>query len=360
MNLEFNTIALLQALSLAESERGFCAPNPAVGAVIAKDNKILATGVHLGSGKPHAEIEALSLLENRAHGASLYVTLEPCCHFGKTPPCTDQIIKSGIREVYYGLKDPNPKVAGKGISQLENAGIHCQLMPLNEIADFYQSYRFWLQHQMPFVTAKIALSLDGKIAGLHGHPVSITGKLLQQETHAWRKKSDALLTTINTVINDDPQFNVRLNHTEIKKTVYVLDSKLRFPLTAKLINTAKKLIILHGDQIDEQKKSALSKLGVECQAIATNRQGLALSAVLNHIGKDGVHDLWVEAGGTLFQALLLQRLTQRTLFYVAPKILGSRALSAFSEAVPLLAETTDIHWRTVGSDVVLTLNRLTS
>src|SRR3990167_3956342 len=214
---EFLILQMQQALSLAQSQRGCCAPNPAVGAVIVKEGQVISTGTHLGSGHPHAEIEALKSLGDQAKGATLIVTLEPCCHFGKTPPCTDQIIKSGIGEVYFVLLDPNPVVAGKGVTALKKAGIRCELIDLPEIRAFYESYIYWINNHRPWVTAKMALSLDGKIAGPDRVSVNITGKALQQLTHQYRQKSDALLTTINTIIHDNPQLNVRLDHTLVNK-----------------------------------------------------------------------------------------------------------------------------------------------
>src|SRR3990167_2136538 len=166
---------LKQALSLAESQRGFCAPNPSVGALVVKEGELIAEGVHRGPMKPHAEVEAIHHAGNQAEGASLYVTLEPCCHWGRTPPCTDLIVKSRIKAVYYAFQDPNPKVAGQGAKQLQAAGIECHSVELPEVTDFYRSYHYWIREGRPWVTAKLAISLDGKIAGPHGEPVSLTG-----------------------------------------------------------------------------------------------------------------------------------------------------------------------------------------
>lgn len=351
---EFSITQMRQALSLAQSQQGNCAPNPAVGAVITRNNQVVAMGTHKGSGHPHAEIEALKLLNNKADGATLYVTLEPCCHFGKTPPCTEQIIKSGIRKVYFGLVDPNPVVAGKGIAALEKAGIYCELIDLAEIHHFYKSYTYWTKHQRPYVTAKIALSLDGKIAGPDGAPIMMTGPSLQRLTHENRKQSDAILSTINTIIKDDPQLNVRLDNEVIKKPIYILDSRLRLPKNANILQTAKKLTVFHAEKVDERYKKELTDLGIRCVAVATTSVGLDLNQVLMHIGRDGIHDLWIEAGGKCFQAFMQEKLLHRALIYVSPTIVGNQATSAFTQPI-LLADEAQVKWSIYPPDCVCEL-----
>lgn len=350
--MKLNHIELMkQALALAKTRRGFCAPNPAVGAVITRENKIIATGAHFGAGHPHAEIEALKSLQNKAENATLYVTLEPCCHFGKTPPCTDQIIQSGIREVYFGLLDPNPIVAGKGVKELENAGIRCELINLPEIQEFYRSYIYWTQHRRPWVTIKIAMSLDGKIAGPAGARITLTGPELQRVTHEYRLHSDAILSTINTIVKDDPQFNVRLENNIISKPIYILDSQLRLPREAKILKTAKTLTIFHADTADVHRRQTLINAGIRCEIVPVVGNGLDLQQVLTIIGRDGIHDLWVEAGGTCFQNFLHEKLFHRALIYIAPKILGENATAGFNEpfSFPVNAQ---IKWYSVGSDCV--------
>lgn len=209
---------LYQALKLAQSRRGFCAPNPSVGALIVKNDRVLAKGCHWEAGLPHAEQIALSNLGEKAHGTSLYVTLEPCCHWGKTPPCVNSVIENGIKEVFIGMKDPNPRVCGKSIELLGKAGIPCQLIELPEIKTFYQSYSYWVKNKRPWVTTKLALSLDLKIAAEHGHPAKVTGKDLETYTHLRRQKSDAILTTTKTLKQGNPQLNARIGKNIHKKT----------------------------------------------------------------------------------------------------------------------------------------------
>ena len=341
---------LKKALSLAEIRRGFCAPNPAVGAVLVKNNKIISMGFHQRSGLPHAEVEAIKSAGDNVRGATLYVTLEPCCHVGKTPPCTDLIIQSGIKTVYYGLIDPNLAVCGSGIQKLKQVKVECFSMELPEINAFYESYCHWIKNKTPWITAKLALSLDGKIAGTQSKPVNLTGAVLKRYTYECRKKSDALLTTINTILSDNPQLNVRFNDVEIKKPIYILDTFLRLPLDAIIHQTAEKIIVFHAKKADKKRKQMLIQKSIHCVEIECTHGGLNLDEALNVIGHDGVHDLWVEAGGKCFQSFLNEHLINRALIYIAPKILGSQATSAFQTSFSFSWHS--MKWRQFGEDVV--------
>ncbi|MFW0025556.1 MAG: bifunctional diaminohydroxyphosphoribosylaminopyrimidine deaminase/5-amino-6-(5-phosphoribosylamino)uracil reductase RibD [Coxiella endosymbiont of Dermacentor nuttalli] len=345
-----NPAFLKQALKLAAIRQGFCAPNPAVGAVLVKDNKIISTGFHKRSGLPHAEVEAINSAGKDAKGANLYVTLEPCCHYGKTPPCTELIIKTGIKEVYYGFSDPNPNVFNKGAQALKEAGIDCFLVELPEIKSFYENYSYWTTNKRPWITAKLALSLDSKTAGIKGKPVALTGEELNFYTHEFRKKSDALLTTINTILYDNPQLNVRLVNETIKKPIYILDSNLRLPLNARVHQSSEKLVIFHKKSAEKRRKKALTKKNIHCIEITKTREGLDLDQVLSTIGMHGVHTLWVETGGKCFQSFLHKKLIQRALIYITPKILGNQAISAFQ--MPFNFQGYHIQWRQIGDDVI--------
>ncbi len=348
-----NATMMKKALLLAETMRGFCAPNPSVGAILVKNGKIISQGVHHGPGTLHGEAEAIKTCDRKAEGSTLYVTLEPCCHHGRTPPCTDLIIQSKIKAVYFGYQDPNPIVAGKGIKQLKAAGIECHQMAMPEIDEFYRSYTYWTRHRRPWVVAKIAMSLDGKIAGPHGKPIVLTGKKLQRYTHEWRKKSDAILTTVKTIINDDPKMNVRLEGKAIKKRVYVIDSNLQLPHSATLLKTAKEIILFHSSQIDKKNLEKWDKKNSRCVAIPEEAGGLNLEAILAEIGRDGVHDLWVEAGGRLFTALFNQGLLNRALVCVAPKIVGSEGFPDTPLILnPRKRRVEKVEKMTMGEDVV--------
>jgi len=343
---------LLNALALAQQRRGFCAPNPAVGAVIVDTHgKIVGSGHHYGAGFPHAEIEALKSLQDSAAASTLYVTLEPCCHFGRTPPCTDAILKAGIKHVVYGYQDPNPLVAGKGAAQLREQGVRCDLVSLPEIAQFYQSYQHWQRYRTPFMTAKLAMSLDGKIAGPAGERVQLTGPELQRLTHERRLASDAILTTAKTILQDDPQLNVRLDGQVIAKPIYLIDRQLRLPLTAQIVNTAQSVTIFHAHSASQSTKHELLKLGLRCIALDETPNGLDLDQVLAHIGQEGMHDVWVEAGGTFFSSLLHENRVQRLLIYLAPRWLV-HGQSAFTTPLSFEKLGFPITWRQFGNDVL--------
>ncbi len=352
-----HTQYMMQALALAQIRRGFCAPNPAVGAVVVKGDEVIAEGYHMAPGQPHAEVNALAKLsDEQSRDAIVYVTLEPCCHQGRTPPCVDLLIQKGVKAVYYGFRDPNPLVAGQGAKQLQAAGVTCQFLPLPEVTAFYQSYAYWHQYRRPWVTAKIALSLDGKIAGANGEPVAITGPELQQYTHQCRKKSDAILTTIATVLCDNPQLNVRLAGETISKPVYILDSRLRFPMDAQLLSTAASITLLYLDDGNNTLKNSLSTHSIRCVPIPAKHGKISLQAVLEYIGQDGVHDLWVEAGGTCFQALLSEGLVHRALIYQSLKWLGEAAQPAFTGQFDALQKAQTMTRYSVGNDVVSDLS----
>jgi len=343
---------LLHTLELAKIKRGFCAPNPSVGALIVNaKNKIIAKGFHEGAGFDHAEIAALKCLPSDASPHTLYVTLEPCCHFGKTPPCIEAIIQAKIERVVYGFKDPNPKMNGKGERILQSAGILCEQKSLSEIDAFYESYHHWQQTQTPFVTAKIALTLNGKIAGKEGARVQLTGKEIGEYTHALRKKSDAILTTIDTIIQDDPQLNARIEHKIFSKPIYILDSRIRLPQHAKILDTAQSITIFHAKEVDSLLKKAWQSRNIRFIEVASHPKGLDLRQVIAEIGRDGIHDLWIEAGGKCYSAFIENRLVKKALIYVSPKWI-SAGLTAFSEDIFFHMEGQSIHWKQYGKDVL--------
>lgn len=351
-------IFLKQALQQASLRRGFCSPNPSVGAVVVKDGQIIGQGCHWACGFPHAEPAALQALGKSAHGASLYVTLEPCSHHGRTPPCTDLIIRSGIRQVFFGMNDFNTSVSGKGAQILRAAGISCVQIKCPEIEDFYQSYRHWLKTAQPWVTLKLAISLDGKIAGERGAPVGISGEVCRNLTHQLRRQSDAILTSVQTILADDPQLNVRMDNEVVAKPLYILDSHLRMPEQAKVFETCQSLTIFHAAQAPASKREVLENRRVRCIAVGQGSGGLNLQEVLNHIGKDGCHDLWVEAGGKCFQSFISQSLAQQVYIYVSPKFLGPAATPSFTQDFNWSHINYKKNWSIVGEDAVLLINMM--
>jgi diaminohydroxyphosphoribosylaminopyrimidine deaminase / 5-amino-6-(5-phosphoribosylamino)uracil reductase len=336
---ELTTSYLKQALALAELRRGFCAPNPSVGAILVKDKKIIASGLHWASGYPHAEVDALNKIDaSRAKDTTLYVTLQPCCHIAKkTPPCTELLVAKGISKVIYSFRDPNPAV-GKYTDQfLIQAGIPCIHHPLPEIDRFYESYQFWWQHQRPFVTAKLAISLDGKIAGPQGQRIPLTGKTAQRFTHQQRLHSDVILTTAKTINLDNPLLNVRLDANTYAKPIAILDSQLSLSTSAHIFHSAKNLILFYNATLVAQCEKKFSHLHVRCIPIACEQEGLNLLDILKQLGKEGYHDVWIEAGGRCFQAFAKKQLLQRAFIYVAPQCIGPAAQSAFTDAEVLFS-----------------------
>jgi diaminohydroxyphosphoribosylaminopyrimidine deaminase/5-amino-6-(5-phosphoribosylamino)uracil reductase len=349
-----HTQHLKHALALAYQKKGSCAPNPSVGAVVVKNGQVIATAYHQAAGQAHAEVIALQQLSpEQAQDTSVYVTLEPCCHQGKTPPCTNLLIQRGVKAVYYGLVDPNPLVSGQGHRQLQAAGIECTHLPLPEITEFYNSYLYWTRLKRPFVTAKLAMSLDGKIAGFNGERVDITGSAAQLFTHQYRQQVDAILTTVRTVLLDDPQLNVRLATKEAQqKIIYVLDKNLQFPPHAKLLNTAKKLILFHQEKVLEKQKQFLESQGIRCVAVPLTNDKMDMNAVLAQIGQDGMHDLLLEAGGRCFESCMLDKQIQRAFVYIALKWLGPDAQLAFAHKTTIFDGVRDLKWHVLGQDIV--------
>lgn len=343
---------LNRALALAEARRGYCSPNPAVGAVVVKDNQIIGEGTHWACGHPHAEVMALRAAGEAARGASMYVTLEPCTHTGHTPPCIDAIKASGINAVFYAMHDVNQNVSGGGAALLNKSGIHCHKIQSAGVEAFYQSYFFWLARRRPWVTAKLALSLDGKIAGAAGAPTQITGKEAQIFTHQQRRRSDAILTSVATIITDDPQLNVRLGNTAEFKPLYILDSKLRLPLSAKILKSDKPITLFYDEACNSAKLDELQKAKVRCIPVKKSANGLDLLKVISLIGQDGVHDLWIEAGGKLFFSFVEKNLVKTVFLYIAPKLLGENATSCYTSSFSFLTSSSTIQWSNLGNDAM--------
>lgn len=327
------------ALSLAEIRRGFCAPNPCVGAILIKNTQVIATGYHQKSGSAHAEVDAINKADpSLAQGATLYVTLQPCCHTAKkTPPCTEMIIKSGIVKVIYGFRDPNPAVNNQTDKILQHAGIECIQHSVTAIDNFYASYEYWWKYKRPFTTAKLAMSLDGKIAGKNGKRIQLTGDAAQEFTHQRRKQADAILTTAKTICLDNPLLNTRLEDGDYKKPLYILDTHLSIPISAKIFSSAEPITIFHDAKLSKQYQQKLQQHDIRLIPIKSDKNGLDLLEILKRIGQDGKIDLWIEAGGKIFQSFVQNNLLHRAFIYVAPLWLGENAQIAFTLSHPLKA-----------------------
>ena len=247
-NQQIHSQFMAIALGLAMRGQGQCSPNPAVGAVIVKNGKIIGRGWHQGPGKPHAEINALTNLTlAQTQNATIYVTLEPCNHHGRTPPCTQAIINAKITTVIYGLQDPNPIVAGSGIKYLTNAGITCHHLNLASINNFYDSYQNWHQHQRTHIIGKLAITPDGSYAHANKSPISITKPLIKNLTWAGRNHADVIITTSPTITNDNPIFSIVHGNNTSNKPIIILDPNLLTPLTARIF-TNPDVTILYDDK----------------------------------------------------------------------------------------------------------------
>ena len=310
-----------RALTLAGSGRGETSPNPMVGCVIVKDNKIIGEGWHHKCGNPHAEIEALNdakLKNNNVEGASVYVTLEPCSHYGKTPPCADRLVKEKISEVFIAMSDPNPKVNGKGIEILRNAGIK-----VTELKEFEQQAKelnrgfiFVHKYKRPFVTLKAALSLDGRLCLPNGDSKWLTGLEARTKAHEIRAMNDAVLVGVETVLKDNPELTVR--HVKgVNPKRIILDSSLRTPENSKIIGSDNKCIILTLSNYVE-KISRLKNSGAEVITLAE----LSIKNILDFLVENGVLNLMVEGGAKVLSSFMKSGLADEIKFFYAPKILG--------------------------------------
>lgn len=324
-----------RALELARQAEGRTSPNPMVGAVIVNNGCIVGEGYHQRAGAPHAEIEALRAAGEAARGATMYVSLEPCAHYGRTPPCTDALIAAGIAEVYYAIGDPNPRVNGKGHAQLTAAGIRVHHGLCADEA--YQLNRAYFKHittGQPFVTAKFAMSLDGKIATITGQSRWISNPASRQRVHTLRNVTDAVLVGAGTVMADNPSLTTRLTSDQlgsphdIRHPVRIIaDSRGRAPLSAKVFDPVLpgQTVLATTAQAPADHRCALAARGVEVWVVPPDEQGrVSLPALLTEIGRRGFTNLLVEGGSELLGALFAARLVDRVWVFIAPVIIGGR------------------------------------
>lgn len=341
------------ALNEAWKGRGFCAPNPSVGACAVHNQNIIAQAHHQGAGSPHAEILVLNQIPPNLQGITLYITLEPCNHWGKTPPCSDAIIQhGGIVRVVFGYYDPNPTVSKNNTTQLLQAqGIEVIHYPMPSINQFYRSYQYWTQSNQPWITAKIAQSLDSKIALDKKIPVTITNSKCAEFTHTQRLHSDILLTTAQTIHSDNPLFNVRLNQDMIAKPLAIIDRQCTLTEAQNIFKTASHCHIFHGET--HRYKHPMSP-HCTLHAIPEESSLLDLSSIIKKLGQIGYHDVWIEAGSTLFAQLQQQNLVQTTYIYIAPKILGPHGINAFPTVFDF-CQNKSVQWQMAEDNIILCL-----
>lgn len=322
-----------KTLKLAVKGRGRVSPNPLVGAIITKNNRLLGQGFHPYFGGEHAEIVALNSATEEVTGGTLYINLEPCSHYGKQPPCVDRIVESGIKKVVIGTRDPNPSVNGKGIEFLRNHNVEVEVGVLEEeCKQLNEAFFKHITTGLPFTTLKIAQTLDGKIAASDGSSKWITSDKARTLAHRMRSENDAILVGIGTVLSDNPSLNVRLTKGVNPRRI-VLDSRLRIPLNASLLcdSLVEKTIVVTTPSAPQEKLSEIKKRGAQVWTVpADNKNQVHLKKLLNKIGQEKIASLLVEGGSLIFSAFLKEKLVDRLSIFLSPKILGG-GLDAISD-----------------------------
>jgi len=310
---------MLRALTLAEKARGRTSPNPMVGAVIVHNGSVVGEGFHARAGEDHAEVVALKDAGEKARGATMYVNLEPCCHFGKTPPCTNAIIRAGIRRVHMAMLDPNPLVQGKGQKILEEAGIETVVGECNQQAqELNEIFCHWICEKRPFVIAKFAMSLDGKIATHTGHSRWISSEKSRVYSHKIRNEVDAILVGANTIKKDNPRLTTRIPDVEVKHPLrVVLDSRDGLSADSQIFSnqlTGKTILATTHKRDDFQH--------IETISLPQAKEGICIKALLDELAKRSITNILVEGGGTVLSSFFTQNYVDKVLAFVAPMIIG--------------------------------------
>ena len=371
-----------RAIELAKKGGGYVHPNPLVGCVIVKDDEIIAEGYHEKYGEFHAERNALTRCKTETKGASLYVTLEPCCHYGKTPPCTEIIIEKGIKKVFVGILDPNPLVAGKGVKMLQDAGIEVEVgLCEDEIREMNKVFLKYITTKRPYVIMKTAMTLDGKIAAYTGDSKWVTNEESRKMVHELRSELAGVIVGIGTVLADDPMLTCRLEGKHHQPVRIVVDSNLRIPVDSQLVKTAKEYRTIvacrHFDRSEaersEVEKSSLNvnkqkgfldslrsleMTGIELLECQSNNNHVDINDLMTKLGAMGVDSLLLEGGGTLNAAFLEAGCVDEVWAFIAPKIIGGegsktpisgKGIEKMSEAINLQ----DIDIQNINGDILI-------
>lgn len=356
-------VYMARALALARRGLYTTDPNPRVGCVLVRDGKIIGEGWHAYAGGPHAEIQALQAAGENARGANCYITLEPCCHHGRTPPCSEALVRAGIRRVVVAMIDPNPKVAGQGLAQLRAAGIETVCGVLEEEARaLNRGFCRRMQSGRPWVTAKLAASLDGRTATASGESRWITSEAARRDVHALRAASSAILTGIGTVLEDDPALTARIESGEevLQPLRVVVDSRLRMPTTARMLGLPGRTVVATVCE-DAGRRASLERAGAEVLVLPPEATGrVDLAALLAALAKLEVNEVLVEAGAVLNGALAEAGLVDEWVIYLAPCLLGDRGRGLFHlPGVQTLAERVELEFqeiRRIGPDLRIRLS----
>ena len=326
---------MAHAIKLANKYKGLTHPNPTVGAVIVKNNRIIGEGFHKGAGFPHAEIEAIQDAIKKGESledSTIYITLEPCCHYGRTPPCTDAIIKYGFKKVVIGTLDPNPHVSGKGVNILKDKGIEVVVGVLEkEAKKLNEDFFTFITEKRPYVHIKVAQTLDGKIATYTGSSKWITGEKSRTFAHRLRKEAGAVLVGINTVLIDNPKLTVRHIKTDKQPLRIVLDKNLKIPLNANALSKEAKTLIITSELVDKEKVKRLLYLGIEVEMLPVEKGRFSIKNLLELLYSKGVVQILVEGGASTITEFLKSGYLDRLSVFISPKIVGSEGLDVIKE-----------------------------
>ena len=329
---------MARALDLAQRGLYSTRPNPVVGCVIERDGQVEGEGWHERAGGPHAEVFALRQAGDRARGATAYVTLEPCAHHGRTPPCAEALVDAGVARVVAAMQDPNPQVAGRGLARLAAAGIavDCGLLE-TQARELNIGFVSRMTRARPWLRMKLAASLDGKSALENGVSQWITGAQARRDGHRWRARACAILTGVGTVRADDPQLNVRDVDTSRQPLKVVVDSRLELPLTSRVLDGGELLVACASD--DVSRAAALRERGAQIVRLPSREGRVDLPALVAELARRGVNEVHVEGGGRLNGALLAAGLVDELLLYLAPCLIGDAARGLFD--LPALKSLND-------------------
>jgi diaminohydroxyphosphoribosylaminopyrimidine deaminase/5-amino-6-(5-phosphoribosylamino)uracil reductase len=380
MFTDFDRRAMIRALALAERGLDTTHPNPRVGCVITQGEEVVGEGWHERAGEPHAEVNALHAAGPKAVGATAYVTLEPCSHQGRTPPCVDALIAARVARVIFASEDPNPRVSGRGAEALRRAGVVVEsgLLPA-EAAELNPGFLKRMRSGRPWVRVKLAMSLDGRTALANGASQWITGPAAREDVQHWRARSSAILTGIGTVLADDPRLDVRLpdppsGGPRLQPLRVVLDARLQTPSSARMLTTGGSILIMTAASRGENdvewvaRRSRLAERGVAIEEVPVSEPGaaagtiaLSLPDVLERLGRREINELWVEAGARLAGRLLDESLADELVVYMAPKLLGpnARPLADIAEVQRLkdARQLAIVETRQIGDDLRVRLRR---
>lgn len=325
-----HTRFMRRALQLARRGAGQVSPNPMVGAVVVRDGRVVGEGYHVYKKFHHAEVVALEKAGHLSQGATLYVTLEPCAHWGRTPPCAERVAEAGIREVFIAVTDPFPEVSGKGCSYLRSQGIQVYEGLLEKPArKLNEAFFFFVQHRSPFCLLKLALTLDGRIAAQGGESQWITGELARRHVHRLRFHHDSVLVGVETILRDNPSLNIRWR---LKKRIHkvILDTWLRTPVNSRIFESGDPVWIFH-----DSPSAMDNPLSQMARLVRVPRDGALLSwpAVLDSLGHEQIGSLMIEGGSRVAGSALDNGIVQRINFFYGPKIIGSRGIPGVGELV---------------------------